>query len=66
MKRTVERNPDGTENGVFARIRSPGNMFITGEEMERFRLTEETSPGVRVLHINTDGIDPYEYLDLPR
>lgn len=64
VKRIVERNPDGTEHGVFARIKSPGNMFITAEETERFRLTGETPPGVQVLQIDTDGIDPYEFLNL--
>lgn len=66
VKRTVQRNPDGTVNGVFARIKTPGNMFIGAEEMERFRLTGETPPGVRVLQLDTDGIDPYEFLNLQR
>ncbi len=66
VKRTVHRNPDGTEKGIFARIVSPGNMLITGEEMERFRLTGETPPSVQVLQLDTDGIDAYEFLNLPR
>ena len=66
VKRTVLKDPDGTEKGVSARIISPGTMFITGEETERFRLTGETPPGVRVLQIDTDGIDPYEFLNLQR
>ena len=66
VKRTIGRNPDGTEGVAVAKVISPGNLLLTGEEMDRFRETGETPPGLRVLQINTDGIDPYEYLGLRR
>ena len=66
VKRTIGRNPDGTEGVAVAEIISPGNLLLTGEEMDRFRETGETPPGLRILQINTDGIDPYEFLNLQR
>ena len=66
VRRQVSRNPDGTEGVVVAEINFPGNMSITSEETEKFRETGETPSGLQVLQIDTDGIDPYEFLNLQR
>ena len=66
VKRTIGRKPDETEGVAVAEIISPGNLLLTGEEMDRFRETGETPPDLRVLQINTDGIDPYEFLNFQR
>ena len=66
VKRTVSRNPDGTEGVAVAKVLTPGNLVLTGEEMDRFRETGETPPGLRILQIDTDGIEPYEFLNLQR
>ena len=66
VKRTIGRNPDGTEGVAVAEIISPGNLLLTGEDMDRFRETGETPSDLRVLQINTDGIDPYEFLNFQR
>ena len=66
VERKVYRDSDGTQKGAFARIVAPGNLFLTAEETERFRLTGEHPPGIRVLSLETEGIDPYAFLNIQR
>ncbi|MYB92374.1 hypothetical protein F4054_02070 [Candidatus Poribacteria bacterium] len=65
VKRDVlRRDANGKPISFSARIHAPGNMIITAEDLEIFRLTGETPPGVRVLQLETDGIDAYQFLNL--
>jgi len=65
VKRDVlRRDENGKPISFSARIHAPGNIIITAEDLEIFRLTGETPPGVRVLQLETDGIDAYQFLNL--
>ncbi|MYB96848.1 hypothetical protein F4054_01865 [Candidatus Poribacteria bacterium] len=64
VKREILRNEEGKPTGFSARIHAPGNMIITAEDLEIFRLTGETPPGVRVLQFDKDGIDAYQFLNV--
>ncbi|MDE0482846.1 MAG: hypothetical protein OXI67_09730 [Candidatus Poribacteria bacterium] len=52
---------DGTVRPHFSRVKGDPSVQLSREEMRR----GIAPPGVRVLDGETEGIDPYEYLDLP-